>query len=135
MPGSMPGSGGAASLIAPYPIRFTRRSPPSSNVPMSLPSNLNHHGHRVEPRPRGVHSGLLKDVRQARQALRSRSGGAPTPRPARAETTMAQLRLSIEQLERRLARAQEKEIRDAEEAMAARRAWLQEAERTLAEGR
>ncbi|MFP3968537.1 hypothetical protein SMC26_40000 [Actinomadura fulvescens] len=48
---------------------------------------------------------------------------------------MAQLRLSIEQLERRLARAQEKEIRDAEEAMAARRAWLQEAERTLAEGR
>ncbi|MFP3967228.1 DUF349 domain-containing protein [Actinomadura fulvescens] len=56
---------------------------------------------------------------------------------ARAEATVAQLRNSIEQLEKRLDKAQgagrEKDIRDAEEALTARRAWLEEAERTLAE--
>ncbi|MFG2006969.1 DUF349 domain-containing protein [Spirillospora sp. NPDC048911] len=56
---------------------------------------------------------------------------------ARAEATVAQLRNSIEQLEKRLTKAQgagrEKDIRDAEEALTARRAWLEEAERTLAE--
>lgn len=56
---------------------------------------------------------------------------------ARAEATVAQLRNSIEQLEKRLSKAQDggrdKDIRDAEEALTARRAWLEEAERTLAE--
>ncbi|RAY17222.1 DUF349 domain-containing protein [Actinomadura craniellae] len=56
---------------------------------------------------------------------------------ARAEATVAQLRTSIEQLEKRLDKARtagrDKDARDAEEALAARRAWLEEAERTLAE--
>ncbi|MFC6883090.1 MULTISPECIES: DUF349 domain-containing protein [Actinomadura] len=56
---------------------------------------------------------------------------------ARAEATVAQLRNSIEQLEKRLEKARtagrDKDVRDAEEALSARRAWLEEAERTLAE--
>ncbi|MGI5163014.1 DUF349 domain-containing protein [Spirillospora sp. CA-253888] len=56
---------------------------------------------------------------------------------ARAEATVAQLRSSIEQLEKRLDKAKaagrDKDVRDAEEALTARRAWLEEAERTLAE--
>ncbi|MBX6382254.1 MAG: DUF349 domain-containing protein [Microbispora sp.] len=56
---------------------------------------------------------------------------------ARAQDTVNQLRRSIEQLEARLAKAQaagrDKEAKEAEEALAARRSWLQEAERTLAE--
>ncbi len=56
---------------------------------------------------------------------------------ARAEGTVTQLRTNIEQLERQLAKAREKgdakAERDAQEALDARRAWLEEAERTLAE--
>jgi polyhydroxyalkanoate synthesis regulator phasin len=56
---------------------------------------------------------------------------------ARAETTVTQLRAVISQLESRLQRAHEKGdekgARQAEEALDARRAWLAEAERTLAE--
>ncbi|MBO2452774.1 DUF349 domain-containing protein [Actinomadura barringtoniae] len=56
---------------------------------------------------------------------------------ARAEATVAQLRNSIEQLEKRLDKARaagrDRDVRDAEEALEARRAWLEEAERTLAE--
>ena len=56
---------------------------------------------------------------------------------ARAEGTVTQLRSAIEQLERQLARAQEKgdakAERNAQEALEARRSWLEEAERTLAE--
>lgn len=56
---------------------------------------------------------------------------------ARAETTVTQLRAAISQLESRLQRAQERgdeeAARQAEEALNARRAWLAEAERTLAE--
>jgi hypothetical protein len=53
---------------------------------------------------------------------------------ARAEATVAQLRTSIRQLEGRLGKARsDKEIKETEEALAARRAWLEEAERTLAE--
>ena len=56
---------------------------------------------------------------------------------ARAEGTVTQLRTAIEQLERQLAKAQEKGDakgeRNAQEALEARRAWLEEAERTLAE--
>lgn len=56
---------------------------------------------------------------------------------ARAEATVNQLRTSIEQIEKRLAKAQaagrDKDMKDAEEALTARQAWLEEAERTLAE--
>jgi hypothetical protein len=56
---------------------------------------------------------------------------------ARAEGTVTQLRANIEQLERQLAKAQEKGDAKAEgnaqEALEARRSWLAEAERTLAE--
>ncbi|MEV4299911.1 DUF349 domain-containing protein [Microbispora rosea] len=56
---------------------------------------------------------------------------------ARAQDTVNQLRRSIDQLETRLAKAQtagrDKDVKEAEEALAARRSWLQEAERTLAE--
>jgi Domain of Unknown Function (DUF349) len=56
---------------------------------------------------------------------------------ARAEATVAQLRSSIEQLEKRLGKAQnagrDKDVKDAEEALTARRAWLAEAEHTLSE--
>jgi hypothetical protein len=56
---------------------------------------------------------------------------------ARAEATVAQLRTSIEQLEKRLEKARaagrDKDVKDAEEALTARQAWLEEAERTLTE--
>ncbi len=56
---------------------------------------------------------------------------------ARAQDTVNQLRKSIDQLEARLAKAQaagkDKDAKEAEEALAARRSWLEEAERTLAE--
>ena len=56
---------------------------------------------------------------------------------ARAEGTVSQLRSAIEQLEQQLAKAKEKDdataVRNAEEALEARRSWLDEAERTLAE--
>jgi hypothetical protein len=50
---------------------------------------------------------------------------------------VAQLRSTIAQLEDRLAKARERDdaraVRNAEEALTARRAWLEEAEHTLAE--
>jgi hypothetical protein len=56
---------------------------------------------------------------------------------ARAEGTVAQLRSTIAQLEQQLTRARDrgdaKAERTAEEALTARRAWLEEAEHTLAE--
>ena len=56
---------------------------------------------------------------------------------ARAEGTVAQLRSTIAQLERQLAQARDRgddrAVASAEEALTARRAWLTEAEHTLAE--
>jgi hypothetical protein len=56
---------------------------------------------------------------------------------ARAEGTVTQLRTAIEQLERQLAKARDKgdakAEHNAQEALDARRSWLEEAERTLAE--
>jgi hypothetical protein len=56
---------------------------------------------------------------------------------ARAEGTVTQLRAAIGQLEKQLAQARERgderEARKATDALEARRAWLEEAERTLAE--
>jgi hypothetical protein len=56
---------------------------------------------------------------------------------ARAEATVAQLRSSIQQLEQRLEKARaagrDKDVKEAEDGLTARQAWLEEAERTLAE--
>jgi hypothetical protein len=56
---------------------------------------------------------------------------------ARAQGTVAQIKAAIDQLEKQLAKAREtgnaKAERDAADAIAARQAWLEEAERTLAE--
>jgi hypothetical protein len=73
-------------------------------------------------------------VRKAEETEWKRSN--PEAR-ARAQATVGQLRKSIEQLETRLTKAQAagsaKDVTEAEEALAARRSWLEEAERTLAE--
>ncbi|MEV6155700.1 DUF349 domain-containing protein [Nonomuraea sp. NPDC052129] len=73
-------------------------------------------------------------VRKAEDAEWKRSN--PEAR-ARAQNAVDQLRTSIEQLEKRLAKAQTagraKDVKEAEEAITARRSWLEEAERTLAE--
>ncbi|MEV4164855.1 DUF349 domain-containing protein [Nonomuraea dietziae] len=73
-------------------------------------------------------------VRKAEETEWKRSN--PEAR-ARAQSTVDQLRSSIEQLEKKLGKAQAagraKDVQDAEEALAARRSWLEEAERTLAE--
>ncbi|SDR26902.1 DUF349 domain-containing protein [Thermostaphylospora chromogena] len=73
-------------------------------------------------------------VRKAEEAEWKRSN--PEAR-ARAQDAVNQLRRSIDQLEARLSRAKEagreKEIKETEEALSARRLWLREAERTLAE--
>ncbi|MFJ2029697.1 DUF349 domain-containing protein [Streptosporangium sp. NPDC087985] len=73
-------------------------------------------------------------VRKAEETEWKRSN--PEAR-ARAQNTVDQLHKSIEQLEARLAKAQaagrDKDVKDAQEALAARRSWLEEAERTLAE--
>jgi Domain of Unknown Function (DUF349) len=73
-------------------------------------------------------------VRRAEEAQWKRSNPEAL---ARAEGTVNQLRNAIENLEKQLAKAQArgdaKGIRNAEEAIAARRSWLVEAERTLAE--
>jgi hypothetical protein len=73
-------------------------------------------------------------VRRAEEAQWKRSNPEAL---ARAEGTVNQLRTAIENLEKQLAKAQARGdaagIRKAEEAIAARRSWLVEAERTLAE--
>ncbi|WP_030919998.1 DUF349 domain-containing protein [Streptosporangium amethystogenes] len=73
-------------------------------------------------------------VRKAEETEWKRSN--PEAR-ARAQNTVDQLRKSIAQLEGRLTKARDagkdKDVKDTEEALAARRSWLEEAERTLAE--
>ena len=73
-------------------------------------------------------------VRKAEEAQWKRSNPEAL---ARAEGTVSQLRAAIESLETQLAKAQNRGdasgARKAEEALAARRSWLAEAERTLAE--
>ncbi|WP_326823629.1 DUF349 domain-containing protein [Streptosporangium sp. NBC_01639] len=73
-------------------------------------------------------------VRKAEETEWKRSN--PEAR-ARAQNTVDQLHKSIEQLETRLAKAQaagrDKDVKDAQESLVARRSWLEEAERTLAE--
>jgi hypothetical protein len=73
-------------------------------------------------------------VRKAEEAQWRRSNPEAL---ARAEDTVAQLRATIAQLEEQLAKARERSdataMQTAEEALTARRAWLEEAEHTLAE--
>jgi hypothetical protein len=73
-------------------------------------------------------------VRKAEESEWKRSN--PEAR-ARAQSAVDQLRTSIAQLETKLAKAtaagRAKDVREAEEALEARRSWLEEAERTLAE--
>jgi hypothetical protein len=93
------------------------------------------------PVPRDMRDRLEGGLRKVEDAIRRAEENEwkrsnPEAR-ARAQDTVNQLRRSIEQLESRLAKAQtagrDKDVKEAEEALAARRSWLQEAERTLAE--
>jgi hypothetical protein len=91
--------------------------------------------------PRDVREHLEAGLRRVEEAVRKaeetqwrRSNPEAL---ARAEGTVAQLRTTIAQLEDQLARARDRgdarTVRSAEEALTARRAWLEEAEHTLAE--
>jgi Domain of Unknown Function (DUF349) len=91
--------------------------------------------------PRESRDQLEGRLRRVEEAVRSAEESEwrrtnPEAR-ARAEATFTQLRSSIQQLEARLDKARrggrDKDVKDAEEALTARRAWLEEAERTLAE--
>lgn len=93
------------------------------------------------PVPRAAREQLESGLRRVEEAIRKAEEAQwrrSNPEAlARAEGTVTQLRSAIEQLEGQLARARERDdekaARDAEEALAARRAWLAEAERTFAE--
>ncbi len=84
-----------------------------------------------------LESGLRRVEDAVRKAEESQWRRSNPEALARAEGTVAQLRSAIAQLERQLARARDsgdaKAAASAEEALAARRAWLEEAEHTLAE--
>ncbi|WP_344948562.1 DUF349 domain-containing protein [Sphaerisporangium flaviroseum] len=95
----------------------------------------------VGPVPREVRDKLEGGLRRIDEAVRKAEEAEwkrsnPEAR-ARAQTTVDQLRRTIEQLEGRMAKARaagkDKDVKEAEEAIAARRSWLEEAERTLAE--
>jgi hypothetical protein len=91
--------------------------------------------------PRDAHERLEGGLRRVEEAVR-RAEDTQWRRPnpealSRARGTVEQIRSAISQLEGQLSRAQAsgdaKAERRAEEALAARRSWLAEAERTLAE--
>jgi hypothetical protein len=93
------------------------------------------------PVPREARDQLEQGLRKVEDAVK-RAEDAQWKRSnpeavARAEATVNQLRAAITSLEAQLARARDhndaKAIGNAEEALAARRSWLAEAERTLAE--
>jgi hypothetical protein len=93
------------------------------------------------PVPRDLRDRLESGLRKVEEAVR-RAEDAQWRRTnpealARAQGTVAQLRSAISGLEQQLEKAQtrgdQKAVRDAEEALEARRSWLTEAERTLAE--
>jgi len=93
------------------------------------------------PVPRESRDQLEQSLRKVEEAVRRAEENQwkrSNPEAlARAEGTVKQLRAAITSLEAQLARAQEKgdgaAARKAEEALTARRSWLAEAERTLAE--
>ena len=84
-----------------------------------------------------LESGLRKVEEAVRRAEDSQWRRSNPEALARAEGTVAQLRAAITSLEAQLARSRDRGdqagISKAEEALAARRSWLEEAERTLAE--
>ncbi len=96
---------------------------------------------QIGPVPRDSREQLESGLRRVEDAVRKAEEAQwrkSNPEAlARAEGTVAQLRSTIAQLEGRLATAREqgddRTARSAEEALTARRAWLEEAERTLAE--
>jgi hypothetical protein len=82
--------------------------------------------------------GRLRKVEEAVRGAEESEWRRTNPEArARAEATVSQLRSSIEQLEKRLEKARnagrDKDVKDTEEALTARRAWLAEAEHTLSE--
>ncbi|MGH3319942.1 MAG: DUF349 domain-containing protein [Streptosporangiaceae bacterium] len=96
---------------------------------------------QIGPAPRGARDRLEGRLRRVEEAIRSAEGAswhrANPDKQARAEDTIARLRESIVSLERQLGQARAKgkdeEVRRTGEALAARRTWLEEAERTLAD--
>ena len=84
-----------------------------------------------------LESGLRRVEEAVRRAEETQWRKSNPEALARAEGTVNQLRAAITSLEAQLARARERgdqsAIRKAEEALEARRSWLEEAERTLAE--
>ena len=93
------------------------------------------------PVPREAHERLESGLRRIEDAVRKAEDAQwrrSNPEAlARAQGTVEQIRSAIAGLETQLAKAKEsgdaKAVQQAEEALAARRAWLTEAERTLAE--
>jgi hypothetical protein len=84
-----------------------------------------------------LESGLRRVEEAVRKAEETQWRRSNPEALARAEGTVAQLRSAIATLESQLTRARERGdtagVRKASEALAARRSWLEEAERTLAE--
>jgi hypothetical protein len=84
-----------------------------------------------------LESGLRRVEEAVRKAEETQWRRSNPEALARAEDTVAQLRSTIAQLEQQLAKARDRDdaraARTAEEALTARRAWLEEAEHTLAE--
>jgi hypothetical protein len=91
--------------------------------------------------PRDAREKLESGLRRVEDALRKAEDSQwrrSNPEAlARAQGTVAQIKAAIEQLERQMAKAQEsgdaKAEQEAADALSARRSWLEEAERTLAE--
>jgi DNA repair exonuclease SbcCD ATPase subunit len=93
------------------------------------------------PVPREAHERLESGLRRVEDAVRKAEDAQwrrSNPEAlARAKGTVEQIRAAISGLEEQLAKAQARDdsqaAERAEEAIAARRSWLEEAERTLAE--
>ena len=93
------------------------------------------------PVPREAHDRLEQGLRRVEEAVRKAEDAQwrrSNPEAlARAQGTVEQIRSTIANLEQQLAKAQQRgDTRAADaasEAIAARRSWLEEAERTLAE--
>lgn len=102
---------------------------------------IHEHWEQAGPVPREAHDRLESGLRRIEEAVRKAEDAQwrrSNPEAlARARGAVEQLRTAIAGLEERLAKAQargdERAAQEAEEALAARRSWLAEAERTLNE--
>jgi DNA mismatch repair ATPase MutS len=96
---------------------------------------------KAGPVPRDARENLESGLRRVEDALRKAEDSQwrrSNPEAlARAQGTVAQIRAAIDQLEKQLEKARAngdgKAEQQAAEALSARRGWLEEAERTLAE--